>query len=705
MSPDIKSANVAPGCSNGHGAYWAALVIFVLVGLCYSNSLDAIWTLDDHPNILQNSRLHIENLHPVTLYETFFSPQHLDPEGRHRLNRPIAHLSFALNWFFGKNSPVGYRVVNILIHSLTALVLFSVIRGLLRTPNLRGKHSGQEEAIALLAALLWAINPIQTQAVVYIVQRMASLACFFYVLGIWSFIRARTSPRLRGRLFFYALAAASFCAGVGTKENVLLLPAALILLEFTFFADWGQAKVRQRARFVLVVSFCLILIGSAWFTGHAELSSLLGYGSRLFSPGERLMTEARIVLYYLSQIFYPIPSRLSIVHDVDLSRSWVDPWTTIPAILILISVIGFGFLQVRKRPFISFAILFFFLNHAVESSIIGLELIFEHRNYLPSLFLFVPVAIGLQWLTDHYRSRHSSFQHVVFGFVIIWIGSLGVGTYVRNMAWSDAQTFWEDAVRKAPLSVRPVANLAYEYYERKGDYRKAFELYHKALELKDYNAQTSSLLHVNIACHYNWVGAIFKAIEHVDKALSLSPDFEQAQHLKSILLDKAGDLQQAYKVISPLAARRPHSFEYHYTLAQISLKMDRFEEALTHLRHCMRLSAKSAKALTTIGIAMNLNGDYQRAEWFLRRALDADPGDKRALLWMIDCKLKKDEEAAASQFAFKFLCEVPEEQIESQVNRILDEGLMAQDSQQHLSQWIFSQVRAQQFQILKSAHS
>jgi protein O-mannosyl-transferase len=695
MCPGINAANSAHSCSNNHKAYRAVLLLFVLVCLSYSNSLNAIWTLDDNPNILQNSRLHIEDLQPETLYKTFFSPQDLDRDGRARLNRPIAHLSFALNWFVGENSPVGYRLINILIHGLTALLLFFVVRGLLCTPNMRGKQQGKEGAIALLAALLWALNPIQSQAVVYIVQRMASLACFFYLLGIWCYMQARASEELRRRLFFYTLALASYFAGVGTKENVILLPAALILLEFTFFENLGQPTVRRQAWFVLVASFGLLLMGSAGLAAHGELSSLLGYGSRLFSPGERLMTEARIILLYLSQIFYPVPGRLSIVHDVELSRSLFDPWTTLPAILILIGLIGFGFLQMRKRPFLSFAILFYFLNHVVESSILGLELVFEHRNYLPSLFLFVPVAMGLQWLISHYQSRNSSFHYVVLAFVILWVGSLGAGTYVRNMAWLDAQTFWEDAAQKAPLSLRPVANLAYEYYERKGDYRKAFELYHKALELKDYNAQSISLLHVNIACFYNLVGAYTKASEHVERALILSPYFEQAQHLQSILLYKVGDLQGAYSIISSLVSRRPDSFEYNYTLAQVSLKMGRWEEALSRLRHCMKLSSNSVKAFTMVGIAMNLNGDYQRAQWFLSRAIYLDPKDKRALLWMIRCKLQNVEESAAVEYTLKFFEGMSVEQIDSWINQSLDEGFMSQDSKEYLSRWIWSQVRAQ----------
>jgi uncharacterized membrane protein len=126
-----------------------------------------------------------------------------------------------------------------------------------------------------------------------------------------------------------------------------------------------------------------------------------------------MLTEPRIVLFYLSQIFYPVPGRLSIVHDVQLSRSLLEPWTTLPAILVVLGLIGFGIWQLRKRPMLSFAVLFFFLNHTVESSIIGLELIYEHRNYLPSLFLFAPVAMGLQYLVDHFRHQRYGFQRVV----------------------------------------------------------------------------------------------------------------------------------------------------------------------------------------------------------------------------------------------------------------------------------------------------
>ena len=358
MDTDKKVANVAPARSKCHGAHWAALLLFVMVGLAYSNSLDAIWTLDDDPNILQNSRLHIKDLQSETLFQTFFSPLHPDENGQPGLNRPLAHLSFALNWYFGKDSPAGYRLVNIFIHFIAAFVLFLIIRDLLDTPNMRGKSLGREGSIALIGSALWAVNPIQTQAVVYIVQRMASLACLFYLLAMWCYIRGRASEERRRRAVFFILTIISFLAGVGSKENAILLPATLLLLEFTFFQDWSQPAVRRRFGYVLSSALCMLLVGG-WLFSSGKLDSLLDYNIRLFTPWERLLTQPRIVLFYLGQIFYPVPGRLSIVHDVELSRSLFDPWTTLPAIFSVLALICFGLLQIRKRPMLSFAILFF----------------------------------------------------------------------------------------------------------------------------------------------------------------------------------------------------------------------------------------------------------------------------------------------------------------------------------------------------------
>ena len=462
-----------------------------------------------------------------SIFRSLFLSPALEQGDDPGVSRPVAQLSFALNWFMGKNSPIGYRVVNITIHFITAFLLFLSVRGLLRTPAM-GDGLHRPESIALLSALLWAVNPIQSQAVVYIVQRMASLACLFYLLAMWCYVRGRLA--LSGRRWRWFVATGiSFALAVGSKENALMLPAALVLLEVTFFQGRTAAPVPLRLKLLAGGLIVLLLAAAGWLWSSGRLTAYLDYSSRLFTLTERLLTQPRILLFYLSQIAYPVPNRLSIEHDVEISRSLIDPWTTLPSIIIVTATIVFALFQVRRRPMASFAILFFFLNHAIESSVIPLELIFEHRNYLPSLFLFVPVATGLLKAVEYCRRLQPSVRYVATAFPILLVAGLGAGTYTRNMAWQDARTFWEDAAVKAPLSMRPLHNLAYEHYERVGDASAALYLYQKELGLRGYNRRDISTAHVNIANHHFRTGDYGAAIHHLETALRHYPEFELVQ--------------------------------------------------------------------------------------------------------------------------------------------------------------------------------
>jgi tetratricopeptide (TPR) repeat protein len=269
------------------------------------------------------------------------------------------------------------------------------------------------------------------------------------------------------------------------------------------------------------------------------------------------------------------------------------------------------------------------------------------------------------------------------------------------MAWLDAKTFWEDAVRKAPLSMRPVHNLAYDYYEKNGHYQAAFELYRKELKLRGYNRRDISVAHVNLANHYYRSGDFGKASDHLDKALANMPDFELVQYRQAFVLSKTENLHRALDIISPLVARRPAVFDYNYLIAQILVKMGRSEEALCYLGRCLRISPGLAKTLTMMGVALNLNGYHHRAEWFLAAALDRSPGDKRTLLWMIDCKLQRSEPKVAAEYAARFLEGTPAHQIQASIGKALDDQFMSEGSKERLCRWIWVQAHEQTSRMLK----
>ena len=326
-----------------------AFVLLVLIILpIYSNTFHAAWQFDDKPNIVQNTRLHINDLTLNSLWNTFFAKA-----GKDSFFRPLPSLSLALNWYAGQANTFGYHLVNLAIHLLTAFLLFLATKLLLQTPRLIHRYSKEDAFyISLLSTILWAVNPIQIQAVTYIVQRMAAMAAMFYILGVYLYIKGRQTDQMKTQVLFYMACFFSFACALMSKENAALLPLCLILIEIIFFSELTALQPIRKTVPVLIVSgLVLVLLGVAVFlTGALEFLSS-GFATRPFTLWERLLTEPRILLFYISQIFYPLPARLSITHDIVVSTSLLSPWTTLPAILTILLLMGIAVWQTKKKAF------------------------------------------------------------------------------------------------------------------------------------------------------------------------------------------------------------------------------------------------------------------------------------------------------------------------------------------------------------------
>ena len=124
---------------------------------------------------------------------------------------------------------------------------------------------------------------------------------------------------------------------------------------------------------------------------------------------ERVLTQPRVILFYISLLLYPITSRLMLIHPVEISKSLFNPWTTFAAIAVILLILVGAVLTSRKRPLISYCIIFFFLNHLIEGSFISLGLVYEHRNYLPSMLFFVPLSILIVYALNYFEMRKWMF--------------------------------------------------------------------------------------------------------------------------------------------------------------------------------------------------------------------------------------------------------------------------------------------------------
>jgi Flp pilus assembly protein TadD len=619
--------------------------LFLLPILAYSNTLESSWHLDDYDTIVANTQLHFSDLSPESVYNSFFSRSD-------KLFRPVACLTLGLNWYFGKGQVAGFHIVNLGIHILTAFFLFMAVSNLYQSPRLRGESYNRIFFIALLTAVLWALNPVQTQGVTYIVQRMASLAAMFYVMAIYCYLKGRISTIKSHQKIYFAFCLTGFLLALGSKENSMTLPLSLFLLEIIFFQNMDNPKTRKKIiLFSTIISFLLILSALIYFTlgdGFPLLNN--GYSKRSFTLSQRLMTESRIVILYISQLFYPNPLGLSIEHDIQISSSLFHPWTTLAAICLIISLIGLALAGVRKRPVIGFAVLFFFLNHIIESSFLPLELIFEHRNYLPSLFFFWPIAVGLIKLMGDYRIKWPSTSRVVGGFIVMLVILLAASTYIRNMAWATEKTLWEDAMQKAPGRARPAYNLAKYYYVREGRLDEALQLYSRSLNLEAATPAYSRALALNgMASIYYSRQDPEKALQLCRRALKINPASESAAYNSVLALMKMERWQEASLAADPLLTEKHIRPGYLLLKGAILIRLNRSEKALGYLRQALKAAPNNRKVLMNLGMALGLNGHYRQAQWFFSRAIQVSPRDIRPYFYLIAASVKSSQAAEIEQ--------------------------------------------------------
>jgi hypothetical protein len=230
--------------------------------------------------------------------------------------------------------------------------------------------------------------------VAYIIQRMNSMAAMFYILSMLFYVKFRMSGANRLKWLQFAGCVISALLAFGTKEITATLPFFIILYEWLFFQE-SSPQWAKRNLPLLGGALVLVIIIALVYLNYDPVAKILnGYKIRDFTPMQRVLTQSRVVIFYISLILWPSPSRLNLDHDFALSYSLLDPFTTVISIVVIFTLIVFAILSARKAPLLSFSILWFFGNLVIESSVIGLELVFEHRNYLPSMFAILAIVAG-----------------------------------------------------------------------------------------------------------------------------------------------------------------------------------------------------------------------------------------------------------------------------------------------------------------------
>lgn len=410
------------------GFFTLALTVF----LVYQQGLHGGFMFDDYSNIEQNPHIRITQLNTSTLSDSAWSGN-AGP-----LKRPVAMLSFALNYYFADgHQHTALKLTNLAIQIGCAWLLFIFCLQILRLPSIKKSSAIKGKALPFIAfsiALLWAVHPINLTSVLYIVQRMTSLSTLFTLATLIFYLKARVSPTPRDfkNLLCYSASFISFLFANFSKENALLIPLYCVLIEWVFFyqaSPWTFFKtIPQRSKWI--IGLCLGLI-SLVIGLYALNYASHGYGHRTFTLVERVLTESRVICFYISLIVLPRINAFGLFHDdIALSSSIIDPWTTIVAIIFIVSLITVAIRAREKKPLFSFGVLLFFTAHLMESTIFGLEIAHEHRNHFASIGILI--ALTGQFI-HHSPFNKKAYIFVMGGFFIIF----ALTTSLRSYQWKD----------------------------------------------------------------------------------------------------------------------------------------------------------------------------------------------------------------------------------------------------------------------------
>jgi len=446
------------------------IIITLFTFRIYSPGLQGGFLFDDYYNLAEMS--HYGDPHDWNAAKKFVTNGGAGPTGR-----PIALASFLLhadNWteeagWLGNAEP--FKRVNLYIHLLCGLLLFVVIRLLLKS---YGYAQQKMEWIAVLATSLWLIHPLFVSTTLYVIQRMAQLPLLFSLIAMIGYLKGRALIEYKP-LMAYGLMTVSI--GLGTllatfsKENGALLPLLILVIEFCNPQRVGKPIWQWRAVCLWLPSVAIAVLLIRYIDFSKDL-----WPNRSFNQVERLWSEGRIVTDYLRWLWMPRIEGSGLLQDgFIVSRGWLSPVSTLFSALFLLSLLIASFVVRKRYPLISLAILFFFAAHLMESTVLGLELYFEHRNYIAAIFMFLPLAAGLCALSEKIQPKVVVLISILILTLFAWM------TWQRSVLWSDndkLEFFW---AQNNPNSERGQAFMA-KYLSDRGKYDEAHHLLVQALK-------------------------------------------------------------------------------------------------------------------------------------------------------------------------------------------------------------------------------
>ena len=569
----------------------------------YGNSFHGPFIFDDKPSIVENPSIrHLWSGQVLT------APQ----EAMTVVGRPVLNLSLAINYALGGLNVEGYHAVNLAIHILAALALFGLVRRTLLLPALAARFGPASTGLALAVALVWALHPLQTESVTYIVQRAEALVGLFYLLTLYCFVRGVTSARSN---VWYAAAVGACALGMASKEVMVTAPLVALLYDRLFISGSFKEGLRRRWRWYLALAATWVILGLLVYLSLGRGGSA-GFGLGM-SVWEYARTQFGCIMHYLRLTFWPSPLVLDYGTGTVSRAADIVPYAIGVGVLLAATAAALAL-----RPRWGFLGVWFFAILAPTSSIVPLvgQTEAEHRMYLP-LAAVVTLVVLVAYAALERLGRRAA-QVGAGALVLAVAAALGWGTYQRNEVYQSDLGIWNDTVEKCPLNSRACNNCGIAY-EAKGEYDRAIQDLDRAIQLKANYAEAYN----NRGIAYEAKGEYDRAVQNYDQAIRLNPDDAEVQYNLATLYGKRGRLDQAIQHLTEAVRLRPDWAEAYCSRGFAFLRKREYSRAIQDYDQAIRLQPNSVEAYANRANAYAYEREYDRAIEDYDRAIQIKPDD------------------------------------------------------------------------------
>ncbi|MFN0022048.1 MAG: tetratricopeptide repeat protein [Pirellulaceae bacterium] len=486
----------------------ASIILAIVVACVFANGLTTPYMFDDVYWIRDNPAI-----------RTLWPPS--------SARRPLGYYSLQLDYAVHGNGVFGYHAVNIAIHAAAAVVLFLLVRETLKL----GRFSTSAVSstwFAFAVALLWAVHPLQTSSVTYIIQRFESLMGLGLLLCLYGVLRGATAEGQNFRWMWYAIAWLAYCGSIASKEIAAVCPLVVLLFDRVFLAGSWRGALKQRWPLYLAFLPPLAWLAMTMRGTLGDDGTNAGFGYEGVTPWEYLRSQGGVILHYLRLSFWP--------DSLCLDYGW--PVATSPLAIYLPGAIVLTLLLASswalwKQPALGFLGMSFFLILAPTSSFMPIaDLAFEHRMYLPLAAVVILFLLALNWMLNRHLPNEAARRKWFLVITGCCAAALSVRTVVRNLDYSNPYAMWAKVARQNPHNARA---------------------------------------HTNLAFLLNSAGKDAQAIEHLNAAMRETPKYARAFSYRADMFAKQGDTTAAVQLYREALQIHPRYVTAHLHLAKVLL--------------------------------------------------------------------------------------------------------------------------------------